>query len=237
MKYFVTADPHGFTTILKRDLASAGFEPGNKGHKLIICGDIFDRGDEPVEMLDFLKSLKDQFIFIRGNHEDLLFDCVKEYRRNGSTGDVDHIHHISNGTIKTVVSLDEAKKLNEALLFIEMNAINYFETKNFIFVHGWLPETDYSKAGHDEWYQTRWKNGLKESINYNGDKTVVCGHWHCGWANLNLNHEDTSVYEGTVDPSYFEFLLSNHPYMGKNVIGLDACTVLTRKVNIFTFEE
>jgi len=41
MKYYVTADVHGFFSELKDALDEAGFFEDKEPHKLIICGDIF----------------------------------------------------------------------------------------------------------------------------------------------------------------------------------------------------
>jgi len=44
MRYYVTADVHGYFTELKTALINAGFFEDAEPHKLVICGDLFDRG-------------------------------------------------------------------------------------------------------------------------------------------------------------------------------------------------
>ena len=44
MKYYVTADVHGYFTELKTALAEQGFFEDTEPHKLVICGDLYDRG-------------------------------------------------------------------------------------------------------------------------------------------------------------------------------------------------
>lgn len=46
MKYFITADTHGYFTLLNQTLLNKGFDISNPKHALIICGDLFDRGPE-----------------------------------------------------------------------------------------------------------------------------------------------------------------------------------------------
>ena len=46
MKYYVTADVHGYFTELKTALAVQGFFEDTEPHKLVICGDLYDRGTE-----------------------------------------------------------------------------------------------------------------------------------------------------------------------------------------------
>ena len=60
MKYYVTADIHGFYTEFHRALDEAGYFTDPEPHKLIILGDIFDRGQEAVAMQRFILQLMDE---------------------------------------------------------------------------------------------------------------------------------------------------------------------------------
>ena len=73
MRYYVTADVHGYFTELKTALTTQGFFEYQGPHKLIVCGDLYDRGTEALQLQAFILELmdKDQVILIRGNHEDL----------------------------------------------------------------------------------------------------------------------------------------------------------------------
>ena len=77
-QYFITSDVHGFFDELMVALNSKGFDGNNSDHKLIILGDLFDRGPDNIKVYEFVKSLGDRFIYVRGNHEDLLGECVRE---------------------------------------------------------------------------------------------------------------------------------------------------------------
>ena len=57
-KLFICSDIHGHATILKEELNKAGFEIGNEQHLLICLGDYFERGDESLEVYEFLKSFQ-----------------------------------------------------------------------------------------------------------------------------------------------------------------------------------
>lgn len=46
MKYYVVADVHGFFDELKFALTEKGFFTDTERHKLIVCGDLFDRGNK-----------------------------------------------------------------------------------------------------------------------------------------------------------------------------------------------
>jgi len=94
-KYFITSDVHSFYTPLINALTEVGFDVNNPEHILIVDGDLFDRGEETVEVYNFIKSIpKDRRILIRGNHEYLLKSLVKK--------DLPQSYDISNGTVSTI---------------------------------------------------------------------------------------------------------------------------------------
>ena len=94
MKYFIVSDIHSFCSELKSALWKAGFNKRNKDHILIVCGDVFDRGSETVELYKFLTSIpKKRCILIKGNHE-LLYEELLEKSFPES-------HDFSNHTVDT----------------------------------------------------------------------------------------------------------------------------------------
>lgn len=164
-KYFVVSDVHSFFSELIDALDEKCFEKDNPDHILCVCGDLFDRGDKTVELFEFVKELQGQnrLIYIRGNHEDLLFRCVDEI----VTGHLPGYHHFTNGTVKTVCQfcgisseykiydLDDAERsriygtMQPILDFIRENSVDYAEIGDVILVHGWIPlETDDDNPYH-----------------------------------------------------------------------------------------
>ena len=71
MKFFVFSDCHGYFNELKSALDEAGFDPNNESHWLVGCGDYFDRGRQPQEIVEYLMSIKNKTL-VKGNHESLL---------------------------------------------------------------------------------------------------------------------------------------------------------------------
>ena len=69
MRYYVVADVHGFYTEMISALKEKGYFDDKSPHKLIVCGDLFDRGSEAKEMQRFIIELleKDEVILIKGN--------------------------------------------------------------------------------------------------------------------------------------------------------------------------
>lgn len=100
MTYFCCSDIHSYYNIFKDALSDSGFDINNPDHKLVICGDLFDRGEGAVDLFNFVKNLpEDKLIYIRGNHEDLLEECLEEMERYIIPSE----HHFHNGTVDTIL--------------------------------------------------------------------------------------------------------------------------------------
>lgn len=257
MRYYVVADPHGFFTELKTALEEKGFFSDPDPRKLIICGDLFDRGKEAAAVQEFVLDLmeKDQVILIRGNHEDLLLDFLYAlpWKRRIEP------HHISNGTADTVCQLTGT---TEELLYVTGQSIgremlegplcqkiipamvDFFETEHYVFVHGWIPCTVSSpfphapnyipvecwhEASQEQWAKARWANGMEAAHHgiVEPGKTIVCGHWHASFGH--------AYYEGTC--SEFGKDADFSPYCAPGILALDACTARSRKVNCVIIDD
>lgn len=240
MKYFVSADIHGFYDEWQAALKEKGFDINNLEHKIIVCGDLFDRGRQPKQIIDFILSNKDKFILIRGNHEDLMQEMIE---RNNAT-----FVDLSNGTSYTIVDLYPEWQISEFNLskiakvtrlqeVLDM-CVDYFETNHYIFVHGWIPiiencwyyDSEWRNARKTRWEKARWTNPVEmyKLKLFEPNKTIVCGHWHCSalW-----HAQNPDKYEEFGENENFE------PYISENIIALDACTVHTRKVNVIVIDD
>ena len=240
MKYFVSSDIHGFFDEWQKALKDKGFDIDNPEHKIIICGDLFDRGSRPKEIIDFVLKNKDKVILIRGNHEDLMEQMIE--RNSSDYGD------LCNGTAQTIVDLYPEWQISEFDLnkiaketrlqeVLDM-CVDYYETKHYIFVHGWIPiiencylyDSDWRTARKERWGKARWANPVEmyRYEIYEPNKTIVCGHWHCSA----LWHEQNSdEYEEFGDKANFE------PFKTENMIAIDACTTYSHKVNVVVLED
>ena len=58
-------------------------------------------------------------------------------------------------------------------------------------------------------------------------KTIVCGHWHCSFGH---SHYENDGGEFDNNPNFT-------PYYGDGIIALDACTVISKKVNCIIIED
>lgn len=251
MRYYVVADVHGFYQALMGSLETQGFFTDTQPHKLIICGDLFDRGTEALQLQEFILDLmkKDQVILVKGNHEDLALQLLRKWPQ----GSYNQYFHHTNGTIDTLLQLTN-KSIDDLLhnpedagrAFLQTpyiqtiipSMVDYFETEQHIFTHGWIPCTkaqlspyrteyvkvpDWRHAGEAQWDMARWVNGMEAAhcgVIEEG-KTIVCGHWHCSFGHANYEY-DGGEFDN--DPNFT-------PYCDNGIIALDACTVVSGKVN------
>ena len=98
MKYFISSDIHSYYDLWMEQLNIKGYNKDNPDHFLIVCGDLFDRGPDPIKCLQFVNSIpNDKKALIRGNHEDLLINVLHKCRLD--------YYDYRNGTEATVNSL------------------------------------------------------------------------------------------------------------------------------------
>ena len=280
--YFVVSDTHSFYTPLKKALWQAGFRRTNKDHILIVCGDLFDRGQETLQVYNYIKSLpRSRRILVRGNHEALYLDLLKKR--------VPDSYDFSNGTVRTfcaIAGMSEealtashwyktgisgyevydrisetwrtivAEVKNSAVTkFVESKKdwVNYYELGKYIFVHSFIPyklkdevakyywphgyiqddwkeyKPNWRQSSDFEWSEAAWgcpyaeyELGLFKPEEEKG-KILVCGHWHAA-----AFHEE---FEGAKE------MENHHTYIGEHLIALDACTVLSKFINVLVIKE
>ena len=236
-KFFVMSDIHGYYDKMIETLNNAGFDKDNPDHWVVTCGDHFDRGSQALQVMKYLENLPRK-VLVRGNHEQLLEElCERGFpysydKSNGTFGTVWQLSQVyANGEIDYDYVLTRVKPF-----FKQM--VNYFETKNHIFVHSWIPveiqngvlykfKEGWREAHYSEWEKARWGNPYDMAAKgLLPDKTVVFGHWHCsaGWAKA----EGRSEFG---EDAKFE------PYYGDGFISIDACTAYSGKVNVVVIED
>lgn len=247
-KLFVISDVHGFYNEMKRALDDAGFDPENENHWLIGCGDYFDRGHQPAQVMRYLKGLPRK-ILVRGNHELLFKECCDRGFWLG--------HDLQNGTMDTICELGGEKyghSFDECCVIAQQRVklffdsmVNYFETEHYIFVHSFIPlknldglpmyytrnrkfefNPDWRNAHTSEWEAATWGNPFdlaKQGLNQTG-KIMIHGHWSNSyyWA----FQEGRSEYGEDA-----KWDICEHD----NCIGLDATTARSGKVNILVLED
>lgn len=250
-KLFVVSDVHSFYKPLKKALDETGFDPKDENHWLISCGDAFDRGPDSEDVLHYLMNLERK-VLVKGNHDILLKDlCLRGFP---------YSHDKSNGTVRTVWDIAKGEKTGDSFdkccditykktSRYREQLVNYFETENYIFVHGWIPCLVHSKDPTKPWYQfdkeyrykpdwrsssdiewedAMWINGIARGLEgvLEPGKTIVCGHWHCS-AGYTMRDGYPEFEKGAVwEPFYHD-----------GMIAIDRCTAHTGEVNVLVLED
>ena len=258
MKYFVVSDIHGYYSSLQKALTQKGFDIDDPNHMLIICGDMMDRGDCPVQMQTYVKQLiiKKKVILIRGNHEDVAVDLIRNYYKYYKQ--IKNTHYFSNGTFQTLLALTNMTinsamrfpirfiykaKRTPYIKFIIPRMLDYYETNNYIFVHGWIPcitkkvndhsssvesynyDSNWRNADGKRWRAARWYDGIRCAKTWQileGDKTIVCGHRGAVYG-----HEE---FENDMSDNF-------SPFYSKGIIAIDTCTYFTQEVNCVVIDD
>jgi serine/threonine protein phosphatase 1 len=257
-KFFVSSDIHSAFTPWMKALNEAGFDENNPEHMIVVCGDLFDRMDESLQVYDFVKDMldRDKLIYVKGNHESLMEDCL-------SRG-FPYSYDRSNGTEKSIIDLapdaenfyDACSVVYEKMKPLFDKMVNYFETKNkYIFVHGWIPlicgdnlpmhyarnrkfeyNPEWRNAHYSEWEQARWANGMDAARKgfIEPGRTIICGHWHCSYGHM----MDDMAKNGPFD-CIDEFGESAiwEPYYGNGIIAIDKCVAHTGELHCIVLED
>lgn len=231
-------------------LNKEGFDINNPDHIFVSAGDLFDRGDESREMLEFVNSIpQERKILIRGNHEVLMEQMLCDHWPRS----IDK----RNGTWKTACDLTqvdaaevmEKMRRNMGWRKYYHDTVWYAVVGDYIITHGWVPCEGHWTYGYppgariniismEEWDEIddemwenyfTWYNGM-EKWSYHArveGKTVICGHWNTSWGWMKLRGACMNQYDG--DAIY-------EPFIDDGIVALDACTVVSHKVNCFVFE-
>ena len=96
-KIYTISDIHGHYKETIEALNNSGYNSEDENSVLVVCGDLFDRGTESVEIYRYLKDLTDRnkAIVIRGNHDDFFIDmlngknCYFNFLHNGLDRTID----------------------------------------------------------------------------------------------------------------------------------------------------
>lgn len=266
MKYYVVADVHGYYTHLMDALENARFFAETAPHKLVICGDLMDRGGEARQMQAFVTRLleEDRLIFIRGNHEDLMRRMLHDVE----VGDMQYIktgtsYHVSNGTWHTALQLAGmsncralqnpgklVEKVKESPFWTTLipASVDYFETEHYVFVHGWIPCTVRTEViGGRKFDEYFYIDGWRDASEREWERA----RWFHGMyiaCQQGVKVKDKTVVCGHIHASYghanIEGVGSEHgkyadftPFYGDGIIAIDGCTACSGMVNCIVIED
>lgn len=254
-KYFVMSDIHSFYDEMITALDLKGFDEDNPDHILVVCGDLFDRGPDAVKVFNYATKLaaESRLIYVYGNHEELLQDCVRQIRNKRGISR----HHFTNGTFDTVVQItgmnkydlygglfdsnEFKEKIMPLLEFIADYSVDVAEIGDYVCVHGWIPCDPFSGGVPEnwdtedaDWDAARWYNGM--SAWHRGaklpGKTIICGHWHTSWGHSHL-HQDRKEFP---QKNREDWQKSFEIFKDEGIVAIDACTAYSGFCNCYVIE-
>lgn len=209
MRYIFISDVHGEYKKMLSALAAAKFCASTD--TLVTLGDLFDRGPQSKEVLEYVMRLP-YHICIWGNHDCRLKNLLLNY-------DTDNRYDIQNGLLETLQSFCGNLHLNSIWVgttMLQEQPIckllwQYFdeckkaiEFSDLIGVHGWIPfHQKLSGGGYT--FDGNWRNAPKyiwEEDAYWADtprlirnkifpdKDMIVGHWHAWRLAIEFGQED-----------------------------------------------
>jgi serine/threonine protein phosphatase 1 len=262
VKYYVISDPHGFCSETKFALREAGYFDDDDEHRLIVVGDLLDRGGEANEIVEFMmnEDRLGRLIYVVGNHEDLLVDALQSIAK----GDIFKVadpstHHYHNGTWHTILQLSGMEERDAIQNPTELvrrvldhdfyrhllyRAVDYYETQNYVFAHGFIPcKAEGFRPVISAQYDPDWRDASPQRWRtarwYNG---MEMSYFHgvkipgktvvCGHWHASFGH---AIIEGR--GAEFGAEADFSPLYGDGIIALDACTKVSGRVNCIILED
>jgi len=187
MKKFVIGDIHGGLKALLQVLKKINCDENDT---LIFLGDYVDGWSESPAVLDFLIDLqkKQNCVFIRGNHDELLLDWLL-----GNNENIDEklwFQHGGEATVLSYQKIDVATK-EKHIHFLQSLQNYYLDNENRLFIHAGFTNMrgvkhEFFKAAF-YWDRTLWETALamdnqlsKDAITYPNRlkiyKEIYIGH-------------------------------------------------------------
>ena len=233
--YFIISDIHGHYNEMIDSLKLNNYDKNNNTHHLLVLGDMFDRGNQSKEVLEYMYKLKleNKVSIVLGNHESFLIEFLDgNYSRA-------LFNMKFNGFAKTLESLSGEKltleddlyevnfKIKEKYIYL-YNFLKsmpvFIEIKDYIFVHGGV------KHGTKNWKENSHRDfiwGRESQFKIVPGKTVVCGHERVSTIRYPKKDQKKLFIS---NPEAFDILESD----GK--IHIDAYVEISKKINVLKLE-
>ncbi|QVK18528.1 serine/threonine protein phosphatase [Mycoplasmatota bacterium] len=237
MKYFIMSDIHGHYKEMMEALSKTDFDMNNEKHKLIINGDMFDRGNQSKEVFEFLYplSLDGKAIILKGNHEFFLEEFLE-----GNKERVE-FNCTYNGFKKTLLSFipnydkisfeNASRILHKQYPYLKKwlsNLPYYFETKQYVITHAGLDFShgDYRLGNFKRAVWTKPEEFFEIDLEkeFNFKKIVVVGHRFTSKIRSYFNLIDEDKH-------------SIYYHKDKQKIGIDGGCYHSKRINVFEIIE
>jgi serine/threonine protein phosphatase 1 len=171
MRTFAIGDIHGYLEPLRALIDSVS--PA-RDDLLVFLGDYVDKGPDVKGALDYLIELSKSHnaIFLRGNHDQMMIDAHCDPAKITiweCLGGRNPLSSYGHGDLKTQLQTVPPEHWE----FLQATCRDYFETPEFIFVHGGIRNT--VAPAEEERERLQWMT-LGTAEPHLSQRTVICGH-------------------------------------------------------------
>lgn len=231
MSVYAVSDLHGCLQLLKQ------IQNFIKDDDIVYClGDCGDRGSKPFETIKAVANDK-RFIYLKGNHEDMLVNAVKEYYQLDNDIGYNSFNHwyqvlIQNGGHKTFKAITSSKYCSSWCKYLkELPCYKEYINKDgykIILTHaGFTPQADI-KLYEDDYIWDRSHFNKFWPLDEEFKKTIIV-HGHTPIPYIQETIKDESRYE----PGAYWYC-GNHKVCIDNASYFTHLTVL---LDLDTFDE
>lgn len=237
--YFVTSDIHGFYDVLIQSLDRAGFDRRDHNHHLIVVGDLFDRGKQSKEVLEYLYQLyqEDRCTIIMGNHDYFLLELFEE---NIKRCQFNVLHNGFEETLQSLSGMYHLDKENDHRFLKYKEIIQeqypylesfirslppFYSLGKYVFVHGGLD------GSRSDWINTPLKELLwnkQSELPTIPNHMIVSGHQRV--ATIRYPKVDYKVLFQE-HPEAFDIL-----YLPNNIL-IDRFVEISHELNVLVLDE
>lgn len=134
MATYVMSDLHGMYNSMINMLKLIKFTAEDE---LIICGDILDRGQKPIDILEYIVA-HDNIHLIRGNHEEMFLEWYNygDYYYVSKNGGYTTIEQVQQYQMKSNINYTEA--ISQYISRLPLYKILEINQKKYILIHAGL---------------------------------------------------------------------------------------------------
>lgn len=178
--HYVMSDIHGQYEAYTDILEQINLRDFSKKDKLYILGDVIDRGEHSLKILQHIMENQDKICLLMGNHEKMMLQALPDPRIQNLTSEEVRLWRYNGGsstcTEFTLLSIPERKELLDFLQNLPYRKIIQGNKQKYYLVHG-MPyggvNRSHSTQSMSKREQMLW--GTFDSFDKN-HLTVVFGH-------------------------------------------------------------
>lgn len=221
MAVYAISDLHGSLNLFKQIQSFT-----KKDDTIYVLGDCGDRGNEPWQVIKEVAKDK-RFVYLKGNHEDMLVKALNDYKRDGDIGGYNCLLLFQNGGYDTFLGLSEEDNADAWSFYLKKRPVlatyvNKDKIKIYLCHAGFSPYKDFKSSEIDFlWDRDHYFDLVIEWE----DCIVVHGHTPIPYIckDLNLKNPEGALW-----------------YANSRKVCIDKATYQSKKIvllNLDTFEE